>query len=201
MEELEKGKVKGFAAHFEKAAAFHKAHGEAHGDAADAHDTMADACKAMHEHHAGKVAKADGTEDDEHKAHATMHKAMHAFHKSMGSFHKAMAKAHAAHGEHCAMCAKMAPENFTTSVSGSEHSGEKTATVDMTKAAEAMTDLLTKTTAVSDKLQGIEAKLAALEAKPEPLQEGLTVVPRPGEGITKAAPPATDDSGGLRKRA
>jgi hypothetical protein len=201
-QDLEKGKVKGFAAHFSKAAAFHKAHGMAHGEAADAHETMGMACKAMQTEFEGKVKKSDGGEDEMAKAQGILFKAHSGFHSAMAKVHDAMSKAHTAHGEHCEMCAKAAPENFELQqpTGGKEESGEAKGTKpgDLLKA---QTDFMAKLEEVSTRLGVIDAKLTKVENQPEALPPGLRVVPHDGEaaGVRKLAPAQPDVSGGLRK--
>lgn len=221
-DKVEKG-VKGFGAHFSKAAAFHKAAGEAHGQAADAHATMGEACSAMHEDGEAKAAKLTGEAQDVAKAGATMHKAMGAFHKSMSKMHKAMADAHDAHSDHCEACSKAAPEGFTTTVSGSEHEGEKAAPgddktqeeKDADKAAadkaaadkaaadkagktDSNLDLIKRLDAFNERFNTLETALIKKENEIEPPPVGLSLVTR-AEEIRKGAPQASDSTGGLRK--
>ena len=198
--ELQKKGAKGFAAHFTKAAAMHKAIGEAHMDGAGAHDTMGMACKAMETHFTGSIKKTDGTEDELAKVQSILYKAKGGFHSAMAKMHKAVGEAHNEHADHCEACAKMAPETFTMEqpTGGKEESGEvKAAATEITKA---LGEMMTKFTEATTKLDEIQSKLAKAEAQPEPLAPGLHVIPRDSP-VGNAAPAAPDTSGGLRKRA
>ena len=88
---LEKAAKKSLAAHFAKSAVHHEKLAKAHHDAAESHETMCEAAKAV---------KVDGGEGGEKEGHAEYFKAAAKHHAEKKSHHEKMAKAHEAHAEH-----------------------------------------------------------------------------------------------------